>query len=326
MAVKFAEKVAKQQKRAPSPVVASGRKMAKSFWGLAWCDNLESYQDYSNRLPRGATYLRNGSVVDLVIKPRLVEAIVAGSTPYKIKIEIQPLKPARWKAIRQDCSESIDSLLDLLSGKLSDGVMKRLTDQKSGLFPAPSEINMECSCPDYSDCCKHLAAVIYGIGTRLDNQPELLFLLRGIDHTELVSQAIASGNLERELSGIASSGLDNNDLEAIFGIELDAPANPDRISKPIKRAKTRAQEPVKSRKAAVVSAKKTVAEKSTGAAPRKRRVVEKPSAKKTPAGKSAIAATRTSRVTKKQASQKTATRKTGTTTLAKRTKKKTAKI
>ncbi len=234
-AVKKAAQVAKKEKRSPSPVSIQGRTIAKTFWGKAWCDNLTAYQDFSNRLPRGATYVRNGSVVDLVIKPKKVEAIVAGSTPYTVRIEITELDKKRWKTIRSECSESIDSLLDLLSGKLSDGVMQQLTDQKTGLFPSPKEIRMKCSCPDYSSCCKHLAAVMYGIGARLDNQPELLFLLRGVDHHELVSQAIASGNLDRELSS-GSGGLDSQDLGAIFGIEL-ADAT-DEILKPAKRKRT----------------------------------------------------------------------------------------
>ena len=220
-AAKRAALVAKQQKREVQPVMIQGRLIAKTFWGKAWCDNLTAYQDFSNRLPRGATYVRNGSVVDLIIKPKKIEAIVAGSEPYTVKIDITALDAKRWKSIRSECSESIDSLLDLLSGKLSDGVMKRLTDQKSGLFPSPKEIKMSCSCPDYSSCCKHLAAVMYGIGSRLDSQPELLFMLRGVDHQELVTHAIASGNLDRELTGSASGGLDSQDLGAIFGIELD---------------------------------------------------------------------------------------------------------
>ena len=220
-AVRHAVQVAKKQKREREPVFIQGRVIAKTFWGKAWCDNLTAYQDYSNRLPRGATYVRNGSVVDLIIKPKKIEAVVAGSMPYTVKIDISEIDKKRWKDIRSECSESIDSLLDLLSGKLSDGVMKRLTDQKSGLFPSPREIGMSCSCPDYSSCCKHLAAVMYGVGARLDNQPELLFLLRGVDHQELVSQAIAAGNLDRELSN-GSGGLESQDLGAIFGIELDS--------------------------------------------------------------------------------------------------------
>lgn len=219
-AVRHAAQLAKKQKREREPVSIQGRAIAKTFWGKAWCDNLTAYQDYSNRLPRGAAYVRNGSVVDLIIKPRRIEAIVAGSNPYTVKIEITELDKHRWKAIRSECSESIDSLLDLLSGKLSDGVMKQLTDQKTGLFPSPREIRMSCSCPDSASCCKHLAAVMYGVGARLDNQPELLFLLRGVDHQELISQAIAGGNLDRELSR-GGGGLDSQDLGAIFGIELE---------------------------------------------------------------------------------------------------------
>jgi len=243
-AVKKAAQVAKKEKRSPSPVSVQGRAIAKTFWGKAWCDNLVAYQDFSNRLPRGATYVRNGSVVDLVIKPKKVEAIVAGSTPYTVRIEITELDKKRWKAIRSECSESIDSLLDLLSGKLSDGVMQQLTDQKTGLFPSPKEIRMSCSCPDYSSCCKHLAAVMYGIGARLDNQPELLFLLRGVDHNELVSQAIASGNLDRELSS-GSGGLDSQDLGAIFGIELadDATNEMPKLAKRKRTAKPSAAKP-----------------------------------------------------------------------------------
>lgn len=221
-AAKRAAQLAQKQGRQPSPVKLDGRTIARSFWGKAWCDNLTAYSDYSNRLPRGATYVRNGSVVDLLIKPRAVEALVAGSEPYTIRIEIAPLTKPAWKAIKQDCSASIDSLLDLLAGRFSDGVMRRLTRQKDGLFPSPREITMKCSCPDWSDCCKHLAAVMYGIGARLDKQPELLFLLRDVDHQELVSQAVAEGNLEKELSAGTDGSLAGQDLGSIFGIELDS--------------------------------------------------------------------------------------------------------
>jgi len=269
-AVQHAAAVAKKQKRAPAPVVLQGRQIAKTFWGKAWCDNLTSYQDYSNRLPRGATYLRNGSVVDLVIKPKKIEAIVAGSEPYNVSITISELEQKRWMSIRSECSASIDSLLDLLSGKLSDGVMKRLTDQKTGLFPAPREIRMSCSCPDYSSCCKHLAAVMYGIGARLDSQPELLFLLRGVNHQELVSQAIAAGNLERELAGTNSS-LETEDLGALFGIELET------SSKKASRPKAKKVSPQKA------AAPKSTAKKVKAAAPKKSTAAVKATKKTSPA-------------------------------------------
>lgn len=137
-AVKHAAQVAKKQGRQPAPVKLEGRKIATTFWGQAWCKNLEAYSDYANRLLRGATYVRNGSVVDLVIKPRNIEAIVAGSETYKITISIDGLAKPTWKKIKQECSASIDSLLDLLAGRFSDGVMQRLTRQKEGLFPSPA--------------------------------------------------------------------------------------------------------------------------------------------------------------------------------------------
>lgn len=235
-AAKSALALAKKQGRQTSPVLIEGRKIATTFWGLSWCSNLEAYSDFANRLPRGATYVRNGSVVDLVIKPRLVEALVAGSETYTIKITIEALPASTWKTIKQDCSASIDSLLDLLAGRFSDGVMQRLTRQKDGLFPSPQQIKMKCSCPDFSDCCKHLAAVMYGIGSRLDKQPELLFLLRGVDHQELVSAAVADGNLDRELAGQQDHSLAGADLGAMFGIELETSAPIQKAKKPSRKS------------------------------------------------------------------------------------------
>jgi uncharacterized Zn finger protein len=221
-AKKRALQVAKKQKREPSPVEVKGRTIATSFWGKAWCDNLKAYSDFSNRLPRGATYVRNGSVADLVIRAGSIEAIVAGSEPYTVSITIDKLAKATWNKIKQNCSSSIDSLFDLLAGRLSNGVMQGLTDKKDGCFPSPREINMKCSCPDYSYCCKHIAAVMYGVGNRLDKQPELLFLLRGVDHAELVSAAVSKDNLDRELASSNGSGIAESDLSELFGIELES--------------------------------------------------------------------------------------------------------
>lgn len=269
---KLADSVAKKQGREASPVTIAGRKLATTFWGQAWCENLEAYSDYANRLPRGATYVRNGSVVDLVIKSGRIEAIVAGSDPYTVKIDISSLDKATWKTIKQDCTTEIDSLLDLLSGKFSDGVMQRLTRQKDGLFPAPSEIKMKCSCPDGSYCCKHLAAVMYGVGSRLDNQPELLFTLRDIDPQELVSHAVSKGSLQNELTKSPGT-LDDQDLGALFGIELDqAPAKPPRRTRASARSSSAATNkgtspPPAVEKPAATVTKKPAVRKRVAAAP-----------------------------------------------------------
>jgi len=264
----FADKLAKKQKRDRQPIEIQGRKIAKSFWGKAWCEHLESLSDYANRLPRGATYVRNGSVVDLVIQPGKVDAVVAGSEPYEITISINKLKKKTWDNIKKDCSSTIDSLIDLLAGRLSDGVMQRLTEKKSGCFPSASQIEMECNCPDWSMCCKHIAAVMYAIGSRLDSEPELLFLLRGVNQEELINQAVSKENLDAELTDGSSSDLESEDLGSIFGIELDSSLTVDAATKPKSKsasgnAKLR-QKPAAKRKPATKAAatkKETVAKK-----------------------------------------------------------------
>ena len=172
-----AKKLAKLKKKGQSvsPVTIEGRAIAKSFWGKSWCTNLERYSDYENRLPRGRTYVRNGSVVDLQIAKGKVSAVVSGSDLYTVTITIAPVPATRWKAICRDCAGTIDSLVELLQGRLSKGVMDRVCREGDGLFPAPKEIKLSCSCPDWADMCKHVAAVLYGVGARLDEKPALLF-------------------------------------------------------------------------------------------------------------------------------------------------------
>ena len=172
-----------------APIAAYRGAITKTFWGKAWCDNLEHYSDYANRLPRGRTYVRNGSVIDLQLVRGEVRAQVMGSSLYRVEISVTALPETRWRAIVADCAGSIDSLVDLLQGRLSEAVMARISQPGNGLFPAPSEITLRCSCPDWADMCKHVAAVLYGVGARLDNQPELLFGLRSVDAGALVAQA-----------------------------------------------------------------------------------------------------------------------------------------
>jgi uncharacterized Zn finger protein len=203
-----------------SPVKIEGRQIARTFWGKAWCDNLESYRDYENRLPRGRTYVRNGLIVDLQIAPREVTAIVSGSKIYKVKVSIGNVGPARWKTLCADCSGGIDSLVELLQGRFSKGVMERLCRQDTGLFPRPSEIRFTCSCSDYASMCKHIAAVLYGVGARLDENPELLFRLRAVDETELLSDLGSALPDTRTKRGTAQT-LVGHDLAALFGLDIE---------------------------------------------------------------------------------------------------------
>ena len=214
-------KLAKLRKRGQSfsPVRIEGRTIAKSFWGKAWCDNLERYSDYESRLPRGRAYVRNGSVLDLQIAKGEVAAMVAGSELYKIQIAIAPVTRSRWKAICRDCAGTVDSLVELLQGRLAKGVMDRVCREGDGLFPAPKEIKLSCSCPDWADMCKHVAAVLYGIGARLDEQPQLLFVLRDVDENELLASAGQDIALTLAAPN-AAKVLDESDVAALFGLEM----------------------------------------------------------------------------------------------------------
>lgn len=221
---KAAREIARLQKAGQkvTPVVVEGRKIAASFWGKAWCDNLESYQDYANRVERGRSYVRNGAVIDLSIGPREVRAKVIGSEIYSILITIKPLPAAAWTSICTDCAGRVDSLVELLQGKLSKPVMQRVCRQADGLFPKPADIKFSCSCPDSASMCKHVAAALYGAGARLDAEPDLLFRLRAVDAGEIFANLDVA--LPASRSGDTGTRLHAGDLSDIFGIDLAASA------------------------------------------------------------------------------------------------------
>ena len=202
-----------------SPVVLEGRTIARTFWGKAWCDNLERYSDFENRLPRGRAYVRNGSVLDLRIEPGEVRAMVSGSSLYHVTVKVAVVPKARWNSICIDCAGGISSLVELLQGRFSTGVMERICQQKTGLFPAPAEIDLSCSCPDWASMCKHVAAVLYGVGARLDQQPELLFRLRKVREQDLIARA--GKGLPLAAEGPAKEKvLADDGLAELFGLEI----------------------------------------------------------------------------------------------------------
>lgn len=204
-----------------APVTIDGRKIVKTFWGKSWCDNLERYSDFAHRLPRGRSYVRNGAVLDLQVAKGKVAATVAGSEVYEIEVDIAPLQARRWQALCKDCAGSVDSLIELLQGRLEENVMRRVSCEGDGLFPSPSEIEFSCTCPDWADMCKHVAAALYGVGARLDKEPRLLFVLRGVNERDLV--AGVSDGLSLPVAKPAAAILDG-DVAALFGLEMaDAP-------------------------------------------------------------------------------------------------------
>jgi len=284
---KQAEKAATKAKKAGklySPIAAYRGALAKTVWGKTWCDNLEAHSDYDNRLPRGRTYVRNGSVIDLQISAGKVHALVMGSSLYKVEVTVKPVEPAQWKSICKDCSGSIASLVEILQGKLSTSVMQRLCQPGTGLMPSAKALTFSCSCPDWADMCKHVAAVLYGVGARLDHQPELLFTLCNVDAKALI-QAAGSGLAEKRTAPEFINVLDDAFLGDVFGLDM---AEPLAAVLPIKP----------------VAAKKMAGKKAVLQTVSARKVVPgKPAAKK-PAGKKVVAVKAT---TQKAAARKAAT-------------------
>jgi uncharacterized Zn finger protein len=225
-ALRQMEKLRKKGKKI-EPVEGVGRAIAETFWGRAWCSHLEKFSDYANRLPRGRTYVRNGSVCHLEIAEGAVDAVVSGSELYDVSLRIKKLPKNKWGDLKGRCTRGIGSLLELLQGRVSESVMQVVTDRDRGLFPHPREIDLDCSCPDYADMCKHVAAVLYGVGARLDDKPELLFQLRGVNPEELVVEgavrAVAGPKRGRRIA--------EGDLSEVFGIDLAGKQPPLKRSK-----------------------------------------------------------------------------------------------
>ncbi len=196
-----------------------GAKIAQNFWGIAWQHHLEGYADYHSRLPRGRTFLRQGKVFNLEISEGLATALVAGQCLHEVRAKVQPLEADHWQQLRTDCAGQISSLLDLLEGRLGDGVMKIIADREHGLFPSPKQIKVICNCPDDADLCPHGAAVLYGIGLRFDAEPALFFQLRGVDHRDLISQA---QHAMQQTPASDATTIADSDLADVFGIDLDA--------------------------------------------------------------------------------------------------------
>ena len=219
------------------PVELRGRTLARSFWGRRWCEHVESFSQYAARLAHGKAYLRNGSVCHLSIASGGVEAMVIGSALYRVTIRIRRLERATWMAIRTVCAGRIGSLLEFRQGRLSDDIAEVVTDRDSGLFPQPDDIVASCECGDGTAMCKHAAAVLSGIGSRLDESPELLFLLRGVDETELIAaeaarshDTVAAGGFEPcATQGAAASKADSRPPNALRAVEsrvsLSAPTS-----------------------------------------------------------------------------------------------------
>ncbi|MCF6290071.1 MAG: hypothetical protein L3J03_03625 [Desulfobacterales bacterium] len=222
-----AKKLKQLKKKMPEirPVVIKGSGLARTWWGKSWNKNLERYADYTNRIGRGRSYVRHGAVLDLAIDSGKVTALVQGTRakPYEVTIEIKAISKTNWRAIKKQCQGQLKSLQDLLAGKFPKALGEIFFTKGKGLFPGPQSISFNCSCPDWALMCKHVAATLYGIGARLDEDPSLFFKLRQADTEDLVARAVKdkTGELLARTSKKSARVIDNGDLSAIFGIDME---------------------------------------------------------------------------------------------------------
>lgn len=224
---KAQKSVEKLRKKNPniSPVIIAGTKITKTWWGKSWNDNLESYSDFANRIGRGRSYVRHGAVLDLKINQGEIKALVQGSVskPYQVTISILPLSNAIWQVITKNCVGKFDSLQELIVGKFPKALSEVFTAKGKGLFPASKEIKLQCSCPDGANMCKHVAAVLYGVGARLDDDPTLFFVLRDVKVDDLISEAISqeTETLLKKSNAKSRRIIEDTDISDMFGIEME---------------------------------------------------------------------------------------------------------
>ncbi len=224
---KAARKLKQLRKKNPAiqPIVLEGRAIAKTWWGKSWNLNLERYADYSNRIGRGRSYVRHGAVLDLQISAGQVKSLVQGSRtkPYTVTIKIKGITKEIWQNMKAACAGKLDSLPELLSGKFPKALGEVFTAQGRGLFPSPQEIGFDCSCPDWAYMCKHVAATLYGIGTRLDDDAGLFFKLRKVKIDDLIQQTLKdqSYKLLEKAEKMSPGKIAESDLSGMFGIDME---------------------------------------------------------------------------------------------------------
>lgn len=271
---KAQKKIKQLQKKNPNirPVILEGNALATTWWGKAWNKNLESYADYSNRIGRGRSYVRHLAVVDLQITAGKVTALVQGSrgAPYKVTISINKLKQKNWQNIKKECQSRLSSLPDLLAGKIPKALQEIFMVQGQGLFPTPSEISFDCSCPDWASMCKHIAATLYGVGARLDKDPALFFTLRQATIDDLVSQAVqskASSIIGKTTTKSSSTIITDDKLSDLFGLDMDdlVPVKPIKKTTPkVKEGKATPQKAVQEFPTAIALVKHCVNQSKDG--------------------------------------------------------------
>jgi uncharacterized Zn finger protein len=270
---KAARKLKQLRKKNPAirPITLEGQAIAKTWWGKSWNLNLERYADYSNRIGRGRSYVRHDAVLDLQISAGQVKSLVQGSRakPYTVTIKIKGITKEIWKNMKAACAGKLDSLPELLRGKFPKAIGEVFTAQGRGLFPSPQEIDFDCSCPDWAYMCKHVAATLYGIGTRLDDNAGLFFKLRKVKIDDLIQQTLKdqSYKLLEKAEKMSSGKIAESDLSGMFGIDMEETIDLD-LPAATKKASGAGK---KSRKASKAAKTGSAGKKPTAKAPAKKK-------------------------------------------------------
>ncbi len=278
---KAQRKLKQLKKKNPNirPIEIEGRTLASTWWGKAWNKNLEGYADYTNRIGRGRSYVRHGAVLDLQIEPGRVRSLVQGSrgSPYKVEIKIKSISQANWKQLKETSATELASLQQLLDGHFPKALGEIFTARGQGLFPSPKEIDFDCSCPDWASMCKHVAATLYGIGTRLDEDPGLFFVLRKVKMDDLISQAVQEQSKKLLSQAQRKTGrvIADADLAEVFGIDLEDGVTGEKPKRRLKKSKAKTKKKQTQRKAAVKKVTKKVVKKTAKKTAKKKSVKKK---------------------------------------------------
>jgi uncharacterized Zn finger protein len=176
-------------RRPANGIKAQSKKFGQTWWASKWLDALERLVD-SARLGRGRSYARSGQVLNIDITPGRVESRVQGSrpAPYKVQIEINPLSNKEWDKVADAMASQALFAAKLLSGEMPQDIEVAFKQVGVNLFPASrGDLETECSCPDWSNPCKHIAAVYYLLGEQFDADPFLIFRLRGKSKDDIMA-------------------------------------------------------------------------------------------------------------------------------------------
>ncbi len=200
-----------------TPAVAHGKNIANQFWGRAWCHAIDEWQDCAYRLPGGRSLLKNGGVIDLKISRNSVIARVAADQVYDVQLHYRDADPYSVAELRSQCAGKLTGLLDFIQGKLSEEVMQYICNPVYGLFPEYGDFKISCTCLDDAVLCRHAAAALYAVATRLDDEPELFFTLRGIDAKDFFE----AEDILTQTGSNSAEGLSADELSKTFGIDIE---------------------------------------------------------------------------------------------------------